>query len=217
MKISRRRFAALLLAAVAVSPVEAAPAAADAGVALLHRWLGDTRGGRASFTQSVVDAKGHAGPPAAGNFEFERPGRFRWAYTRPYAQDIVSDGSTIWTFDKDLDQVTISHQSSVLRGTPASLLAGADVDRLFVLTAMPDADGLHWVQAVPRAQDNAFAWVRIGLSEGADGPVLARMQLRDAFRRTTTIVFAQTVRNPRFAPGYFHFDVPKGASVIDQP
>ena len=214
MKISRRRFAALLF--VAAAPAGAAPSA-NAGLTLLRRWLRDTRGGRASFTQTVVDAKGHAGPAAAGNFEFERPGRFRWIYTHPYAQDIISDGATIWTFDKDLDQVTVSHQSSALRGTPAALLAGADVERVFALSAMPDADGLKWVQAVPRAQDNAFAWVRIGLSMGADGPVLARMQLRDAFRRTTTIVFSDTVRNPHFAPGYFHFDAPKGASVIDQP
>lgn len=214
MKISRRRFAALLF--VGATPVGAAPSA-DAGLTLLRRWLRDTRGGRASFTQAVVDAKGHAGPDAAGNFEFERPGRFRWIYTRPYAQDIISDGATIWTFDKDLDQVTVSHQSSALRGTPAALLAGADVERVFTLSAMPDADGLKWVQAVPRAQDNAFAWVRIGLSMGPDGPVLARMQLRDAFRRTTTIVFTDTVRNPHFGPGYFHFDVPNGASVIDQP
>ena len=213
--MSRRRFAALLLTAAAV-PAGAAPSP-DTGVALLRRWLRETRGGRASFTQTVVDAKGHAGPAAAGNFEFERPGRFRWVYTRPYAQEIVSDGTTIWTFDKDLDQVTVSHQSSALRGTPAALLAGTDVEQLFVLSAMPDADGLHWVQAMPRAQDNAFAWVRIGLAAAADGPVLARMQLRDAFRRTTTITFSDAERNPRFASGYFHFDAPKGASVIDQP
>ncbi len=187
------------------------------GAALLSLWVKGTRSARADFTQTVVDEKGKASSPSAGSFEFERPGKFRWIYTKPYHQDIVSDGQTIWTYDHDLDQVTVSPQTRALSGTPAALLAGEDVSKLFTLSALPAASGLQWVQAVPHSKDSSFDWVRIGLKATPQGPELVEMQLRDAFRRTSTIVFTNAQRNVAFPAGSFHFKAPKGASVIQQP
>lgn len=188
-----------------------------AGESLLLQWVKSTRSARTDFTQTVVDDKGKASPPSAGQFEFERPGKFRWIYTKPYRQDIVSDGHTIWTYDHDLDQVTVSPQSHALSGTPAALLAGEDVSRVFVLSPLPAVGGLAWVQAVPRGKDSSFDWVRIGLKSTSEGPQLVEMQLRDAFRRTSTIVFSSAQRNVAFPSGHFHFTAPQGASVIQQP
>ena len=210
-----RRLFVLALACAAAAPLPAVAGAAD-GVALLRNWVRDTRSGSADFTQQVVDAKGARGAVSRGHFEFERPGRFRWSYSVPYRQDIVSDGSTIWTYDHDLDQVTLTRASRVLAGTPAALLAGADLDAVFKLEPLPAADGLQWVQATPRGTESSFAWVRIGLRDGAGGPQLVRMQLRDAFRRTSDIVFSAQQRNPALAPATFRFAVPAGAAVLDQ-
>ncbi len=193
------------------------PAKPSAGVTLLNLWVKSTHSARASFTQTVVDESGKASAPSAGYFEFERPGKFRWVYTKPYHQDIISDGQTVWTYDHDLDQVTVSVQSQALSGTPAALLAGEDVSKLFTLSPLPSTSGLQWVQAVPRSKDSSFDWVRMGLKPTPRGPELVEMQLRDAFRRTSTIVFINTQRNVVFAAGSFHFKAPQGASVIQQP
>ena len=207
----------------AAADVSATPAAAGSaqsapsGEALLLQWMQSTRSARTDFTQTVVDDKGKTSPPSAGHFAFERPGKFRWVYTKPYRQDIISDGRTIWTYDHDLDQVTVSPQSRALSGTPAALLAGEYVNRLFVLSPLPAARGLAWVQAVPRGKDSSFDWVRIGLKAEPQGPELVEMQLRDAFRRTSTIVFSNAQRNVAFPSGSFHFTAPQGASVIQQP
>jgi outer membrane lipoprotein carrier protein len=214
MQAYRRRFV-LALACAAAAPLPAMAAPAD-GVALLRSWLRDTRSGRADFTQQLIDAKGAHGAVSRGQFVFERPGRFRWSYSAPYRQDIVSDGSTIWTYDHDLDQVTLTRASSALAGTPAALLAGADIDAVFKLAPQAAADGLQWVQATPRGNDSSFAWVRIGLRDGADGPELVRMQLRDAFRRTSDITFSAQQRNPSLPPATFQFAIPAGAAVLDQ-
>ncbi len=187
------------------------------GVTLLNQWVRETHSAQCDFTQTVVDEKKMAGAASSGSFAFERPGKFRWIYTKPYRQDIVSDGQTIWTYDHDLDQVTVSQQSQALSGTPALLLAGGDVGRLFTLAPLPSVGGLQWVQAVPRGTDNSFDWVRIGLKSTPQGPELVQMQLRDAFRRTSTIVFSNIRRNQEFAAGSFHFKAPQGASVIQQP
>ena len=206
-----RGLALLGLAAAAPLP---ALAAGDAPVALLQRWLHETHGATADFTQRIVADKGGAPQLSSGTFAFERPGRFRWEYLKPYRQDIVSDGDTIWTYDHDLDQVTISSQAQALGSTPAALLSGADVQRLFALQALPAHDGLQWVQATPRASDSSFVWVRLGLRDAAQGVELEQMQLRDAFRRTSTIRFTAQRVNPKFAPGSFHFTPPPGAAVI---
>ena len=216
MQASRRQFV-LALACAAAAPLPAAAAASPAdGLALLRAWLRDTRSGSADFTQQVTDAKGARGAVSRGHFDFERPGHFRWSYSAPYRQDIVSDGSTIWTYDHDLDQVTLTRASRALAGTPAALLAGADIDAVFTLAAQPAADGLQWVQATPRNNDSSFAWVRIGLRAGAQGPELVRMQLRDAFRRTSDIAFSAQRRNPALPAATFRFAIPAGAAVLDQ-
>ncbi len=203
-----------LLGLGALTPLAAAAVPAADAVALLRQWLHDTHGAQADFTQSVVADKGGAPQVSSGRFAFERPGRFRWSYRKPYEQDIVSDGHTIWTYDHDLDQVTISTQSRALGATPAALLAGADVERVFVLRALPARDDLQWVQATPRNADSSFVWVRLGLRRTARGVQLERMELRDAFRRTSTIRFSAQQDNPKFAPGTFHFTPPAGAAVI---
>lgn len=211
-----RRSLLLGLALLGAAPL--ALAAPSDPVALLQQWLRDTRGAQADFTQSVVAEQGGAQQGAAqlssGTFAFERPGRFRWVYLKPYRQDIVSDGSTIWTYDHDLDQVTITSQTQALGSTPAALLAGVDVERVFKLEALPSSDGLQWVQATPRSADSSFVWVRLGLRDGAHGPLLERMQLRDAFRRTSTIRFSAQRVNPAFPAATFEFTPPPGASVI---
>lgn len=212
---SRRRvLRSLMLCGLLALAPQVPAAAADNPVALLQQWLRDTHGATADFTQSVVSDKGGAPQVSTGHFAFERPGRFRWVYVQPYRQDIVSNGSTIWTYDHDLDQVTISSQSRALGTTPAALLSGADVQRVFALSALPARDGLQWVQATPRTRDSSFVWVRLGLRAGAQGPRLEQMQLRDAFRRTSTIRFSAQEDNPRFAAGTFDFKPPPGAAVI---
>ena len=194
------------------------PAAfAATSVQLLEQWLQQTKGGRAEFTQTVSNPKGPAQAPASGQFAFERPDRFRWDYTKPYAQVIVSDGKQLWTYDHGLDQVTITPVTQAFRGTPAAIFAGTDLTRLFTLQAQADAGGLQWVQATPKAKDSNFDWIRIGLRNTAKGPEVAELQLRDAFGQISTMRFTAMQTNPSFAPDSFRYTPPKGASVIQQP
>lgn len=192
-------------------------AAAATSVQLLEQWLQQTQSGSAQFTQTVSNAKGPAQAPASGQFAFERPDRFRWDYTKPYAQVIVSDGKQLWTYDHDLDQVTITPVTQAFKGTPAAIFAGADLTKLFTLQAQPDASGLQWVQATPKSKDSNFDWIRIGLRATPQGPEVAELQLRDAFGQVSTMRFTAIVRNPALRADSFRFTPPKGASVISQP
>ena len=119
-----------------------------------------TQTGRADFTQVVTyppkDGQAARSKTSSGTFEFQRQGRFKIVYQKPFEQTIVADGQNLWLLDVDLNQVTQRSQAQALGSTPASLIASAaDLSALradFTLAAAPDQDGLQWVQATPQGQ-----------------------------------------------------------------
>lgn len=211
-----RVFGSIMLGAALLLGTGAAQAAGDS-VQLLQQWLRQTQSGQADFTQTVSNPKGPAQAPAAGTFAFQRPDRFRWNYTAPYRQVIVSDGKQLWTYDHDLNQVTITSVAQAFRGTPAAIFSGTDLNQLFTLSTQPDADGLRWVEAKPKARDSNFDWIRVGLRVAGQNVEVAELQLRDAFGQVSTMRFSHIVANPAIAADQFTFSAPKGASVIRQP
>jgi outer membrane lipoprotein carrier protein len=136
----------------------------------------------------------------------------RWAYEKPYQLLLVADGEKLWTYDADLNQVTIGKVDQALGASPAALLTGESLDRHFTLSEAGVADGLEIVDAVPKAADSSFARVRIGLANNL--PRL--MEVRDNFGQTTTLLFTEFHPNPALAKDSFRFTPPKGADVVGQ-
>ena len=105
------------------------PAQAD-GLKDLETFLSEVGSAQAGFTQVVTSPVRNGETVArrktsSGRFEFLRPNRFRFEYTKPFEQTIVADGQTLWLYDVDLNQVTQRSQSQALGSTPAALLASA--------------------------------------------------------------------------------------------
>ena len=191
------------------------------GLALLGQFLQTTRGGRAQFVQQVtLPAK--AGQSArqrqsSGTLEFQRPGRFRFAYKKPFEQTLVADGQTLWLYDLDLQQVTARSQAQVLGSTPLALIiAATDVGGLqkdFALQAQPARDGLQWVRATPRGVDAEFREARFGFV----GLELRRLEIDDRLGQRVTLAFRGGQRNPVIPSGVLRFDPPAGADLIGKP
>ena len=168
---------------------------------------------KARFAQMVLDRNMKMLQQATGTMQFSRPGKFRWEYQKPYEQTIVGDGSRLWIYDKDLNQVTVRKLDAALGASPAAILAGSnDIEKTYVLTAEGAKDGLDWLRAEPRNRDNAFERIRLGFSTTG----LEAMELKDQFGQTTVIKFADIERNPKLAPDAFRFAPPKGADVISE-
>ena len=191
------------------------------GLKDLEAFMQTAQSGEASFTQTVTapprDGQAAAPKVSSGRFSFERPGRFRFDYQKPFAQTIVADGTTLWLYDADLNQVTERAQAQALGSTPAALLTAkpdlAALARDFTLSEAPDADGLHWVLARPKATDGQLASVRVGLA----GHVLARLEITDHFGQRSELRFSDFKLNPGLAPETFRFTPPKGADVLREP
>ncbi|MEN3112998.1 outer membrane lipoprotein chaperone LolA [Uliginosibacterium paludis] len=179
----------------------------------LNQFLDATKTASASFSQKVISKTGKPGQSASGTMSFLRPGKFRWEYTKPYSQLIVGDGAKLWSYDKELNQVVIKPMSAALGATPAALLAGSnDLKKNFTLKEDGSADGLEWVEALPKSNEAGFERVRIGLKDNLP----QAMEVHDNFGQTTLLQFSGFVRNPALATGSFSFTPPKGADVVGE-
>lgn len=208
MRIKMLKYLALLMMSLAAGSALAADA-----IAQLNRFVAATRSAEGEFEQTVMARSGRKPQQAAGRFAFARPGKFRWEYELPYQQLLVGDGERLWSWDRDLNQVTVRPIGDALGSTPAAILFGqGDLEQDFVLVDGGVADGLAWVDARPRKTDSSFEWMRIGLDDGQ----LRRMELRDNFGQTTMIVFTRLQPNPAVDANRFRFVPPEGADVIGE-
>lgn len=175
---------------------------------------------QASFQQTVYSENGAIKQEVSGDFYMQRPGKFRWDYTRPYEQVIVADGEKLWIYDKDLDQVTVRLQKQAIGDTPALLLGGkVDLTRNFTISepaAMnPEQntapEGIHWVLLTPHQEESGFLALRIAFR----GNRIAVMELDDNFGQKTVLEFSEVKENTPVEPGLFRFTPPQGVDLVD--
>lgn len=190
------------------------------GMESLEAFVKTVKSGRAGFTQTVTapPKDGQASRPkvSTGRFEFQRPGKFRFDYEKPFVQSIVADGETLSLYDADLNQVTQRKQAQALGSTPAALIAAApDLRALqadFTLEAGPERDGLQWVKATPKSKDGQLQSVQVGFQ----GEALSALEILDSFGQRSVLKFGKVEVNPSLPPSTFQFKVPVGADVIRQ-
>ncbi len=197
------------------------PAQAD-GVALLGQFLQSARSGRAQFVQVVTSVAKAGQPPrqrsSSGTLEFQRPGRFRFSYKKPFEQTLVADGQTLWLHDPDLQQATARAQAQVLAGTPLALIISAhDLAGLlkeFQLQAEAPRDGLQWVRATPRRAEGQVQHALAGLRPTDRGVELAVLEVLDALGQRTVLQFSGFELNPSLRADAFQFHPPAGTDII---
>ena len=183
------------------------------GLDQLHAFLNDTKTSKGTFKQSVASKTRQAPQNSTGTFAFARPGKFRWTYDKPFEQLIVGDGTRVWVYDRDLNQVVVRKLDVALGATPAALLAGDNaLEKNFDLTAGVANDTLEFVDATPKTPESQFTRVRIGFRDNLP----RRMELTDTFGQITTLDFTSVERNPTLAGTMFRFDVPQGADVVGE-
>jgi len=202
------------LACALVLPVAARANAIDE----LRSFLSKTTSARGEFEQRTdsSDAARQGGTVkgqvTSGRFQFLRPGRFRWTYTKPYEQLIVADGEHLYIYDKDLNQVTVKRLQGALPSSPASILFGTnDFEREFDVVDDGTRDGLAWISARPKAKDTPFERIQIGFRDGMP----ASMRLADSLGNLTVLTLRSVERNPDVDRSQFSFTPPPGADVLE--
>jgi outer membrane lipoprotein carrier protein len=195
---------ALTLASMAHAATGPARQRLDAFASGLHSLKG-------RFTQTLTDASGQGTKTSSGTLALEAPREFRWDTLTPYKQTIVADGSRVWLYDPELEQVTVRVQSTEEAHSPLTVITDLkQLDRDFKVTEQGEHDGLAWLRLTSKAQDPQFGYADLGF--GASG--LARMVFQDQLGAITDIRFSDWQRNVDLPANTFNFTPPPGADVI---
>ena len=206
----------LILCAVALLAAQgiAADTSVDEGQQLVDAFVTDvvTLSGR--FEQSLIDAEGRVLEVTSGTLEIQRPGQFRWAYTEPYEQWLIADGLNIWSYDLDLEQVTVKPQADALANTPALLLGGSEAAmEQFEYEGSVVENGLTWVKLVPLNTESGFKRVELAFNERQ----LSQMVFFDNLEQTTFVVLHDVTVNEPIDAARFEFTVPDDVDVVGSP
>ncbi|MGY0504245.1 outer membrane lipoprotein chaperone LolA [Luteimonas sp. e5] len=206
----KTRITVLAMALAAASPMafgQEARAQLDAFTAGLKSLEG-------GFTQQVFDQKGRLKESSSGKVSMSAPNLFRWQYVSPYQQLIVADGSSVWIYEPDLEQVSRRPQGAEEESSPlAALIDRSRLDRQFNVAEAGSENGMHWLQLTPKAQAGAsFDEARLGFNQRG----LAKVVITDGLGQRTEMNFGTWKRNTRIAASQFRFTPPKGVDVIGQ-
>ena len=183
------------------------------GLADLQRFYNEIRNYSASFEQVVVDENLRLLEASNGEFSIERPGKFRWHYTAPSEQLIIGDGTQVWIYDVELEQITHRKSDAAVSQTPAMLLSGkGNLDDSFILEDAGQHDGLDWVRMIPKSKDSGFTDIRIGFSEGK----MQLLEMKDNFGQSTRMDFKNVKENIDIPEEIFTFIPPSGVDIIEE-
>ena len=160
------------------------------------------------FTQTLSDVDKNLIQETQGEFAVQRPGKFYWHTAAPFEQLLVTDETTLWLYDPDLEQVTIRPNDRRLQQTPLLILSG-DTEMLsesFLVDRLTD----NLFQLTPRERDGPFQTLTLQF----EGGELQTVALVDGLGQTTLLSFAELVLNPVLAPSQFTFTIPAGTDII---
>ena len=175
------------------------------GIASLKKFYKETHAMRADFYQLVTNRKGQKIQEVSGQMQLQRPNKFRWDYKKPFEQQIISDGTSVWLYDPELAQVTVRELSKALGASPAALLAGEDsLDKNFKLVTAYRKGNLEWVSTNPKDSEAGFSKISLGFK----GELLQEMDMIDSFGHQTKIVFSNLEHNPAIEAKAFLFKPP---------
>jgi len=211
---------ALGLAALVV--LGAAPMAAaqelDQVVAGIESTYGKINDLRADFSQVANNKSLGQDIKAEGTVYLKKGGKMRWDYKSPAPQQIVSDGTSLWVYTPELNQVNKGSAPKALAGPAGSFLAGLGRvrDQFSVRFLNPankvDASGRPVLDLVPKAPTPLLT--RLVLSIDPKDYVVRQAVLYDQLQNTVTMTFTKVTINPALPDSLFVFTPPPGAAVV---
>jgi outer membrane lipoprotein carrier protein len=212
-----RAYALAALLALAWATGAARAVAPEEVVRHVQARLDETKDFTAAVDQELVVASAGKTLHATGTVAFKRPGKMRWTLADGTQQVIVADGSTLWFYQPEEQQVLKApFQAAFRSSTPISFLTG--VGRLSedfdVSVESADADAIR-LALRPRKGEGELG--RLQITVDAHTYDIVAAEIVDPVGNTTRLRFSALRRNVGLNDAEFHFDVPPGVDVIDAP
>ncbi len=173
---------------------------------------------RAEFAQVAHNRSLGEDIAAEGTVYLKKGGKMRWDYKSPSPQQIVSDGTSLWVYTPELNQVNKGSAPKALAGPAGSFLAGlgrlrSEFSVRFLNPANKlDGSGRLALDLTPKNPTPLLT--RLVLSVDPKDYVVRQAVLYDQFQNTVTLSFTKVTTNAGLADSLFVFAPPAGAVVV---
>jgi outer membrane lipoprotein carrier protein len=174
---------------------------------------------KANFVQeSLVKSLGKK-QVSEGVVFFKKPGKMRWNYQKPFKQEIVSDGKTLWSYRPEEKQVLMSPMSQAAQGkVPSTFLAGLgnlQTDFQIRWGKEPSPQDPYFLELTPNEFQGSLE--KLFLLVDRESYRILQAKIQDVMGNTTQISFSKTQFDNRLADSLFVFTPPKGVEVFQMP
>ena len=168
----------------------------------------------ANFNQLLIDQKGQSLQTLSGVLHGQKPDKIYWSVLEPAAQTIVSNGSHLWLYDPDLEQVIIEPYTNYPEANPISLLLGdpKQLSENFKLLQQNNLAGstLQFLLE-PVKLNSLYTHLTLEFKNG----ILSAISFADNLGQTTTLVLTEFTLNPVFKDNFFTFEIPLGVDIVN--
>lgn len=151
---------------------------------------------------------------ASGRIYVRYPGMMRWEYEKPEPQAIITDGTRLWVYRSQDNQVLTGSAPVFFRdGKGASFLSDIRLVRQkFTITLHPpEGENLYELRLVPRESTLNTSQVRLLITPRTY--TIARIVTLNDYGDDTRIDIINTQFNVELTPSLFTFEIPPGADV----
>jgi len=188
--------------------------ASSSTLAQLDALLGNIETLSADVVQLIVESDGGVLEESEIQMLLKKPDGFYWETLTPFPELIVTDGSTLWNYQPDLEQVVIEDWDSSRSELAAQLLSG-NLESLagdYTIDSVTVSESEHQeFELTPRAADNVYQLISINFMRDE----LESIYLNSKNGQQTVWRFENVIRNSAIADAQFQFDPPENIEIIE--
>jgi len=180
----------------------------------LYQLLSPIKGLSAQFSQHTMDTEGNIFQTSSGQLTATEANKIRWIVKQPLAQQIISDGSKVWIYDPDLQQVIIQPFTNNPQTNPINLLLGENralsetFNMVYRRTEKPRVDSYILTPKI-----SGVLYQSLQLDFVADTP--KSIKYVDSLSQTTYIDLEKVILNPQLPDNFFIFEIPQAVDIVD--
>jgi len=187
------------------------PADLDTTLTRLQQRYDCSRSMQANFDETL-SSPGGLTRTRKGTVYFRKVGRMRWEFAAPSEGTVVSDGKTVYDYEKDLNQVVELPVNKALKSSATAFLLGlGNIRRDFKVSLPPasSSDGLTHVILTPKGGGDTM---ELGLDPKSYD--IVNFKLTNQVGGVTELKFSDIRTNVALDDTLFTFTVPEGADIV---
>ena len=150
---------------------------------------------------------------ANGRAFFSHPGKMRWEYLEPEKHEIITNGTTLWIFRPDDNQVVQGEARTFFKtGAGGAFLSDIRLVRKdYTITLGRSDNGVAELLLVPKQENPEISTIKIRLFQATFK--IDRVETTNIYGDTTTLEFMD-IDFRKLDPALFDFVVPQGTDLL---